>query len=241
MKKRRIAALASIMFAGGAALAVLGPSLPAGAQAASFDPCAAVNQGKLRYPTGTSGHLIFAISSAYSSNHVVVTECAKKDGVWTTVTTTTGRAGTAGFAEPGKKREGDGKTPTGSYTLTEAFGMGDPGTKLPYRTLHATGDCWGSTPGQRTYNEYYSGTCGAADEDLSATMRGGAYHQVVVIDYNRPKAVPGKGSAIFFHVGGVTPTSGCISIAEDRLRAIMRTLNKGDQMIMGPRAALFTS
>lgn len=239
MKKRRIAAFASIVLAGGAALAALGPCLSA--QAAPFDPCSAVNQGKLRYPTGTAGHLIFAISSAYSSNYVVVTECVKKGGAWRTMSATTGRAGSAGFAEPGKKREGDGRTPTGSYPLTEAFGMGDPGTKLPYRTLHAAGDCWGSTPGQSSYNEYYSGTCRSTDEDLSATMRQGAYHQVVVIDYNRPNAVPGYGSAIFFHVGGVTPTAGCISIAEDRLRTIMRTLNKGDRMIMGPQSALFKS
>jgi L,D-peptidoglycan transpeptidase YkuD (ErfK/YbiS/YcfS/YnhG family) len=235
VKKRGIAALASIALAGGVALVTQGGAARAGV----FDPCSAVNQGRLRYSPGTAAHLVFAVSPAYSSNYVVVTECGKTGGAWRAMTATTGRAGTGGFAEPGQKREGDGKSPTGSYTLSSAFGVGDPGTGLPYRRLAATGDCWGATPGQSSYNEYYAGGCRSTDEDLSATMRRGPYEQAVVIDYNRPNAVPGYGSAIFVHVGGVTPTAGCVSIAEDRLRAIMRTLVPGDRMIMGPQAALF--
>jgi L,D-peptidoglycan transpeptidase YkuD (ErfK/YbiS/YcfS/YnhG family) len=237
VNKRRTAMLSSIMLAGGAALAALGPA----AQAAAFDPCSAAAHGTLRYSTGTATHLVFAVSSGYSSNHVVVTECVKNGHSWQQVTAVTGRAATNGFAEPGEKREGDGKSPTGSYTLTEAFGMGDPGTRLPYRTLRSSGDCWGATPGKSYYNAYYSGSCRSTDEDLSATMQRGPYHQAVVIDYNRPNPVRGHGSAIFFHVGGETPTTGCIAIDETKLRSIMRTLVKGDRMIMGPQTALFRS
>jgi L,D-peptidoglycan transpeptidase YkuD (ErfK/YbiS/YcfS/YnhG family) len=70
-------------------------------------------------------------------------------------------------------------------------------------------------------------------------MRSGSYRQAAVIDYNRPKPVPGHGSAIFFHVGGEAPTAGCIAIDETRLRGIMRTLAPGDRIIMGPRSELF--
>lgn len=237
MTIRHAAMLVSITLAGGAALAGLAPT----AQAASFDPCSATNHGRLKYTTGTARHLVFAISSAYSSNVVTVTECVRKGGAWKNAGAVTGRAGTKGFAAPGKKREGDGKSPTGSYTLTEAFGLGDPGTALPYRTLRSSGDCWGSTPGKSHYNAYYSGTCRSTDENLSAIARRGPYHQAVVIDYNRPKVVQGYGSAIFFHVGGKTPTAGCISIEENRLRAVMRTLVKNDRMVMGPKTALFRS
>jgi len=233
----KTAILASIVLAGGAALATLGPA----AEAAAFDPCTAANQGMLRYPTGSAAHVVFALSPDYTSNHVVVTECARQGRTWKKVAETTGRAGTNGFAEPGKKREGDGKSPTGSYTLTEAFGMGNPGTRLPYRTLRDSGDCWGATPGESHYNDYYAGTCRETDENLSAIMRLGSYRQAVVIDYNRRPAVPGYGSAIFFHVGGVTPTAGCISIEESALRAVMRTLVPGDRMIMGPRSEIFRS
>jgi L,D-peptidoglycan transpeptidase YkuD (ErfK/YbiS/YcfS/YnhG family) len=223
------------VLAGGAVLAALGSP----AQAEAFDPCSAVGRGALRHSTGTAEHLVFAVSREYSSNDVVVTECAKTGRSWKKVSATTGSAGTNGFARPGEKREGDGKSPTGSYTLTEAFGRKDPGTGLPYRRLRDTGDCWGSTVGQSTYNAYYSGTCRSTDENLSAIMQRGPYHQAVVIDYNRPKIVQGNGSAIFFHVGGASPTAGCIAISEPRLRAVMRTLVPGDRMIMGPKAALF--
>lgn len=237
MRLRRTALLASITLAGGAALAGLAGT----AQAASFDPCSAASHGRLRYTSGIARHLVFALSSAYSSNHVVVTECARQGNGWKQISATTGRAGTGGFAAPGRKREGDGKSPTGSFTLTQAFGLANPGTRLPYRALRASGDCWGATPGASHYNDYYSGTCRATDENLSAIARRGPYHQAVVIDDNRPHPVPGYGSAIFFHVGGVTPTAGCVSIAEPRLRAVMRTLVPGDRMIMGPRSVLFRS
>jgi L,D-peptidoglycan transpeptidase YkuD (ErfK/YbiS/YcfS/YnhG family) len=235
LNTRRMAVLASIVLAGGAALAALGPT----AQAAAFDPCASTGAGGLRYTTGTARHLVFAISAGYSSNEVVVTECVKKGRSWEKVSATTGTAGRNGFAEYGGKREGDGKSPTGSYELSEAFGIGDPGTSLPYRRLRDSGDCWGATPGQSDYNQYYAGTCRPTDEDLSAIMRRGPYQQAVVIDYNRPEAVNGHGSAIFFHVGGVSPTAGCISISQPELQTVMRTLVEGDRIIMGPRAALF--
>jgi L,D-peptidoglycan transpeptidase YkuD (ErfK/YbiS/YcfS/YnhG family) len=237
VRKRRTAVLASIALTGGAALAALGPA----ASATAFDPCSAVSQGRLRYGTGSATRLVFAVSSGYASNYVVVTECVKKGRSWTKVTETPGRAGVNGFARPGQKREGDGKSPTGSFTFTEAFGMKNPGTKLAYRTLRGAGDCWGATPGQSHYNDYYAGTCEPADENLSSIMRLGSYRQAAVIDYNRAKPVPGYGSAIFFHVGGKTPTAGCVSIEETALRGILRSLAPGDRMIMGPGSELFRS
>jgi L,D-peptidoglycan transpeptidase YkuD (ErfK/YbiS/YcfS/YnhG family) len=238
VNNRRTALLASIALTGGTALAAtLGPA----AHAAAFDPCSAIGQGRLRYGTGTATHLVLAISSGYSSNYVTVTECVKKGRSWTKVAEVPGRAGLNGFARPGGKREGDGMSPTGSFTFTEAFGMANPGTKLAYRTLRDSGDCWGATPGQSHYNDYYSGTCRPADENLSSIMQLGSYRQAAVIDYNRPKAVSGHGSAIFFHVGGRTPTAGCISIEENALRGILRTLAPGDRMVMGPRSELFRS
>ena len=243
MGNRRTAVLASIALTGGTAFAALGPTPPAAATTASaaFDPCAAMSQGRLRHPIGSAARLVFAISPDLASNHVVVTECVKKGRSWAKVTETAGRAGAGGFARPGEKREGDGKSPTGSFTFTEAFGMRNPGTKLAYRTLRASGDCWGATPGQSHYNDYYSGACRPSDENLSSIMQLGSYRQAAVIDYNRPKPVPGHGSAIFFHVGGRTPTAGCIAIEETVLRGILRSLAPGDRMVMGPRSELFRS
>lgn len=207
-----------------------------------LDPCAALSAGAVRQSAGGARHVVFAVASGYDSNRVTVTECARRGTGWRTLLRTAGRAGSKGFAPPGEKREGDGRSPSGSYTMTEAFGEGDPGTALPYRKLRSNGDCWGSTPGQPTYNEYYSGTCGTDDENLSKIMEEGPYRQAVVINYNRPPdspVVPGYGSAIFFHIGDGGPTAGCISVSATKVRQVMRTLLPGDRIIMGTHAVVF--
>ena len=50
-----------------------------------------------------------------------------------------------------------------------------------------------------------------------------AYRYGFVIGYNMPP-VPGKGSAIFFHVGS-TPTAGCIAASEDHVLALLGRLD----------------
>ncbi|RKS70965.1 hypothetical protein BZB76_5445 [Actinomadura pelletieri DSM 43383] len=205
--------------------------------------CAALNEGRSRYHVGFGRRVLLAVASDYGTTEVTVTECVRKhfSARWRTFLTTTGHVGRSGFAAPGTKREGDGKSPTGSYSLTEAFGEGDPGTALPYRRLRETGDCWGSTIGDRRYNRYYSGKCLPADENLSAIMKSGPYRQAVVVNYNRMPDTPivqGKGSAIFIHIGS-GPTSGCVAFARPELETVMKTLRPHDRIIMGTQAALF--
>lgn len=206
-------------------------------------PCNALNEGKSRYPAGAGKHVLFAVAASHGTTEVTVTECVRKGAGngWRTFLTTGGRVGRSGFAEPGAKREGDGRSPTGSYSLTEAFGEGDPGTALPYRRLRESGDCWGSTVRDHRYNRHYSGPCLPADENLSAIMKDGPYRQAVVVNYNRPPDSPvvqGNGSAIFVHIGS-GPTSGCVSLARPELEKVMRTLRPHDRIIMGTRTSLF--
>ncbi|MEU9870431.1 L,D-transpeptidase family protein [Actinomadura sp. NPDC048021] len=205
------------------------------------DPCRALGQGKTRYEPGAARHVVFAVAAQYGTTEVAVTECVKAGRSWKTLLTAPGHVGRNGYAEPGAKREGDGRSPTGSYSLTQAFGEGDPGTRLPYRTLREGGDCWGSTIGDRRYNRYYRGTCLPADENLSKIMQDGPYRQAVVINYNRPPDSPvvqGNGSAIFMHVGAGR-TAGCVSMERSVLEAVMRTLRPHDRIMMGTSRALF--
>ncbi|XVQ07034.1 L,D-transpeptidase family protein [Spirillospora sp. CA-255316] len=206
------------------------------------DPCLALDLGKSRYRPGGARHVVFAVADGYGSSEATITACARFGPFWQTVLTTSGHVGRNGFAEPGGKREGDGRSPTGSYSMTEAFGEGDPGTGLRYRTLGESGDCWGSTVGDHRYNRYYRGTCLPADENLSQYMKDGPYRQAVVIDHNRPPESPivqGHGSAIFMHIGTGRPTAGCVSMGRPELETVMRTLRPRDRIIMGPREALF--
>ncbi|MFA1551996.1 L,D-transpeptidase family protein [Actinomadura chokoriensis] len=205
------------------------------------DPCRALTQGQTRYDARGARHVVFAVAAGYGTTEVTVTECVRKGRVWKQVLSAPGHVGRNGYAEPGAKREGDGKSPTGSYSMTEGFGEGDPGTRLPYRTLRESGDCWGSTIGDRRYNRYYRGECLPDDENLSQIMQRGPYKQAVVINYNRPPdspIVPGNGSAIFMHIGS-GQTAGCVSMARPELESVMRTLRPGDRIMMGTRQALF--
>ncbi|WP_433334567.1 L,D-transpeptidase family protein [Spirillospora sp. CA-294931] len=231
-----------------ALLAICGGMLTAAPPAAAeakdpaSNPCRALSAGVTKYQAGRANHVLFAIAPEYGSTEVSITECAKKGRRWKRVLTASGYVGKNGFAAPGTKKEGDGKSPTGMFTLTEAFGEGDPGTSLPYRKLRDGGECWGSTIGDARYNRYYPGTCLPDDENLSDYMHQGPYRQAVVINYNRPPDSPivqGAGSAIFLHVSRARPTAGCVATDQPTVEAIMKTLRPHDRIIMGPREALF--
>ncbi|MDL4773891.1 MULTISPECIES: L,D-transpeptidase family protein [Thermomonosporaceae] len=227
----------------GAALATVAVHAPSATakERGAVRPCQALGLGLSRYGAGSARHVLFAVAADYGTTEVAITECTRRGVFWRQTLTAPGHVGRNGFAEPGAKREGDGKTPTGSHSLTEAFGEGDPGTALPYRTLRESGDCWGSTIGDGRYNRYYPGECAPADENLSEYMRSGPYKQAVVIDYNRPPDSPivqGNGSAIFMHIGAA-PTAGCVALARPELETVMRTLHPRDRIIMGTRQALF--
>ena len=61
-------------------------------------------------------------------------------------------------------------------------------------------------------------------------MRSGdfAYHWLIEIKHNENPAVPGEGSAIFFHIrrGETHPTSGCTTMREENLVRIIRWLRE---------------
>ena len=132
----------------------------------------------------------------------------------------------------GRASEQSTRTPTGSYTLTQAFGHdSNPGTSLPYvRTTRA--DWWISEPGPlyNTRQRCSSGcpfTRGSPNEPLYETMP--YYRYAVVIDYNTRNAPggvhAGAGSAFFLHVQVGQPTSGCVAIAQDQLVRLLRWLD----------------
>jgi L,D-peptidoglycan transpeptidase YkuD (ErfK/YbiS/YcfS/YnhG family) len=144
--------------------------------------------------------------------------------------------GTAGFSTHAS--EASTATPTGSFTLTEAFGrQPDPGTALPYRQT-TPADWWISQPGPLYNTEQHctsgcSFTQGNPNEHLYYEMP--YYEYAVVIDYNRTPVTQGAGSAFFLHVTVGQPTQGCVSIDESDLLRILRWLKPADhpRILMG--------
>jgi L,D-peptidoglycan transpeptidase YkuD (ErfK/YbiS/YcfS/YnhG family) len=162
------------------------------------------------------------------------------DGQWQPAfAPTTARVGRSGISAD--RHEGDGTTPEGVFTLTEAFGNGpDPGTKLPYRSVHHQ-DYWVTDSSSPSYNTWQSGPpAGRWTQAEALWTLTQAYRHAVVIDYNRDPIVPGRGSAMFLHVRNENPTSGCVAIDLDRLVEIMRWLDpaKAPKIAVGTDASL---
>jgi L,D-peptidoglycan transpeptidase YkuD (ErfK/YbiS/YcfS/YnhG family) len=141
-----------------------------------------------------------------------------------------------GFAPPGQKREGDGRTPSGSYGFGFFFGvLGNPGVQFPYRPVTGPNIVWDDDPSSSLYNQWVDTTtadAGAAPEPMDNTP---AYDYGAVIDYNTAPVVAGAGSAIFFHVSTGGPTAGCVALPVAELLAVLRWLDPAAQprIIMG--------
>jgi L,D-peptidoglycan transpeptidase YkuD (ErfK/YbiS/YcfS/YnhG family) len=135
-----------------------------------------------------------------------------------------------------RKREGDGATPIGSWSLREAFyrtdRLGRPRTGLALRAVTAT-DGWCDDPGDRNYNRRVEHPYRVSAEHL---RRGdGLYDIIVVLGYNDRPCIKGRGSAIFLHCAhdGYAATQGCIAIERRDLVRLMGRLHRGLNLTIG--------
>lgn len=116
--------------------------------------------------------------------------------------------------------------PPGFYALGFAFGHDEnPNSDYPFRAIRSD-SYWVDDPDSRFYNQWVDGT---QDKDWTSAEALGRirtdYALAVAVEYNYgSSAVPGRGSAIFLHVGS-KPTSGCISLPKSDLTALIRWLN----------------
>ncbi len=135
--------------------------------------------------------------------------------------------GKNGFALPGEKREGDGKTPSGIFSLKRTFGYEKSvKTKMPYRQASEE-DLWVDDPNAPDYNHWVKkGETGAASYE-KMKREDGQYKYGIVIEYNTNPVIRGYGSAIFFHVwkGKDFPTAGCVAVSEENMIKIIEWLD----------------
>jgi L,D-peptidoglycan transpeptidase YkuD (ErfK/YbiS/YcfS/YnhG family) len=128
------------------------------------------------------------------------------------------------------KREGDGATPAGRFELLTVYYRPDrvqrPRTRLPVTPLRPWMG-WCDDPGHPRYNRLVRRPFDASHEAMWRDDP--LYDIVVVLDCNLHPAVPGRGSAIFFHLAraGYTPTEGCIAIAERDMRLLLERCGPG--------------
>jgi L,D-peptidoglycan transpeptidase YkuD (ErfK/YbiS/YcfS/YnhG family) len=188
-----------------------------------------------------SEQLIFATNTDSSSFHVTIDAVERNNGIWHLVFLTfTGSIGEKGFAPMDKKREGDGKSPSGIFPLGAAFGY-DPWvvTKMPYKQA-TDDDFWVDDVNSEDYNKWVKGKPKAASWE-KMKRNDDQYKYGVVIEYNMDPIVKGDGSAIFLHVwNSGKPTAGCVSMSEEMVLKILGWLDpaKKPLIIMGTESEL---
>jgi L,D-peptidoglycan transpeptidase YkuD (ErfK/YbiS/YcfS/YnhG family) len=193
-----------------------------------------VGGGALPLGVSPPGTQLITVVAAPGATTAAFTAWERTDQGWRAVLgPTLSRVGSAGV---GVASEGVARTPAGTYRLTEAFGRAaNPGTALPYRQVDGYDWGVGDTRNSR-YNEYARCAPGACPFDERASenlyFTGPVYDLAVVIDYNRPAAVPGAGSAFFLHIANQYATGGCVSLDPGNLQAILRWLRPAAQPVI---------
>lgn len=125
------------------------------------------------------------------------------------------------------KIEGDGKTPIGYFSLGQCFYRADrihlPETSLSFRAI-APNDGWCDDQTHSLYNQLVHLPFEGGHEKMY--LEEGAYDLVIEILYNQNPVIPGRGSAIFWHLQSETKefTEGCLAIERDAFFEILKEL-----------------
>lgn len=125
------------------------------------------------------------------------------------------RIGREGFICGEQGREGDEKTPLGTYRLRFGFYRADrlakPQSPLTFHALDPT-DGWCDAADDPAYNRYVRLPYAASHEKL--WREDGAYDVILVMNHNDSPPVPGLGSAVFIHITQPDDRStlGCIAL-----------------------------
>lgn len=130
-------------------------------------------------------------------------------------------------------REGDGKTPAGTYPLRKVFYRPDreeaPLTVLPTAPLSADYG-WCDDAESSHYNKLVRLPFGPSHEKM--WREDALYDLILVLGHNDDPVVPKMGSAIFLHVAreGFTPTMGCVALEKSALRRFLRQVKSDDRI-----------
>ena len=190
--------------------------------------------------------LILGIAPNWNSSYVTLTRFERGAlGNWRKIESWKGRLGRNGLAwgiglhdipaGARMKREGDGRTPAGIFDISGGAWGYAPSVKktgnLPYHQI-TTRSLWYEDTGSKYYNSFrlinHEPRTAA---EKKAQMRQGDYaHSLkLFIAHNAPpRATPGFGSAIFFHIwrgGGSKPTAGCTTMPEANLRKMISVID----------------
>lgn len=153
-----------------------------------------------------------------------------QDSGWNLIVATDAYIGQRGL---GKEKEGDLKTPTGEFNVTQAFGkQWNPGTTLKY--IYIDNNTYACDEDCKYYNQIID------TKKTKHKCKGEhlidyipQYNYALCIDYNPYNVFP-QGSNIFIHVKGERAyTAGCIAVDEQSMITILQNATKKTKVIIG--------
>jgi L,D-peptidoglycan transpeptidase YkuD (ErfK/YbiS/YcfS/YnhG family) len=219
------------------------PPVETTAPPATSPPPAAAASSPVDGLVGVDGarQVISVIAEGYGQTTATFTAYERDGTGWKQVFGPwTANVGGSGFAPPDAKREGDGRTPSGSYPFDFFFGvLGNPGVKFPYRDITGSQIVWDDDPASPLYNQWVDTTTQTPGPGPEPMYNTPAYNYGGVIAYNAART-PGLGSAIFLHVSTGGSTAGCVALPQGQLVEVLRWLDPAQQprVVMGVRGVV---
>jgi D-alanyl-D-alanine dipeptidase len=134
------------------------------------------------------------------------------------------------------KKEGDGRSPAGTFSIGKAFGFTstEPDLKLDYLPLTDSIECVDDVS-SRSYNRVVDRQqIQNPDWNSSEKMRSvDVYKEGLIVNYN-PQHVGGAGSCIFMHIwrGAGRGTAGCTAMDESNLLEIRSWLDPAKKPVL---------
>ncbi|WP_416827613.1 L,D-transpeptidase family protein [Ectobacillus polymachus] len=185
----------------------------------------------------TNSQLILVTTKGYGTNEAYIRTFERDaNGHWKTLLGMDGFIGKTGFAN--EMSEGGAASPRGKYTIGTAFGIPEnPGTKLSYKQI-TDDDVWVDDANSSLYNTWQKKSQNNGRWTSAKNMNIPQCKYGFVINYNTDR-IPGKGSAIFFHISD-NYTLGSTAASENNVLRILRWLDpsKNPVIIQSPESEL---
>ena len=133
------------------------------------------------------------------------------------------------------KKEGDQKTPRGTFSFKAIFYRKDRINKIntslkKYVIKKDMG--WCDDPKSLYYNKLIKYPFNDRTERLWLSKKN--YDVIIVINYNLKPIIKKKGSAIFLHIANksYSPTKGCISVSRKDILFLIKKINKRTKLLI---------
>ena len=133
------------------------------------------------------------------------------------------------------KKEGDQKTPKGTFKFKSIFYRKDKLSNLKSfirKRIIKKNMGWCDDPKSRFYNKLIELPFEESAEKM--WLKSGIYDIVLVLNYNLKPIIKNKGSAIFLHLAkrNYSPTKGCIAVNKEDMFLLVRKINNKTKLII---------